>query len=120
MERFKAAYLKVYDSALVFSYNALSMLAPICFYIGLPAALLATLATIAQGAHRDPSLCTWRSPRRELAGGFVGNPDFYGLGIRLGVYMQWLASLIAYASLLRERRSLAAGYAIFSLSFAIA
>ena len=27
--------------------------------------------------------------------GFEGNSDFYGLGIRLGVYLQWLSSLVA-------------------------
>lgn len=27
--------------------------------------------------------------------GFVGNSDIYGLGIRLGIYLQWLTSLIA-------------------------
>lgn len=28
--------------------------------------------------------------------GFVGNSDFYGLGIRVGVFLQWLASLVQY------------------------
>ena len=27
--------------------------------------------------------------------GFSGNPDFYGLGIRLGVYLQWTTSILA-------------------------
>jgi len=27
--------------------------------------------------------------------GFDGNPDFYGLGIRLGIYLQWISSFLA-------------------------
>ncbi|KAF2002761.1 hypothetical protein P154DRAFT_417662, partial [Amniculicola lignicola CBS 123094] len=27
--------------------------------------------------------------------GTVGNPDFYGLGIRVGIYLQWLTALLA-------------------------
>ncbi|ORY19257.1 hypothetical protein BCR34DRAFT_209121 [Clohesyomyces aquaticus] len=27
--------------------------------------------------------------------GFLGNSDFYGLGIRIGIYLQWIASLLA-------------------------
>jgi hypothetical protein len=36
---------------------------------------------------------TQSRPRSEDCG-FVGNPDLYGLGIRLGVYFQWLSELI--------------------------
>jgi hypothetical protein len=44
--------------------------------------------------------------------GFDGDEDFYGLGIRLGVYLQWSASLIATAlqGLERERRRLTGAY----------
>lgn len=28
--------------------------------------------------------------------GFEGNPDFYGLGIRLGIYFQWITTLLAH------------------------
>ncbi|KAK4213834.1 hypothetical protein QBC37DRAFT_422438 [Rhypophila decipiens] len=31
--------------------------------------------------------------------GFEGNPDFYGLGIRLGIYLQWISSFLANISL---------------------
>ena len=32
--------------------------------------------------------------RRATCGGFSGNPDLYGLGIRLGIYLQWISSLL--------------------------
>jgi hypothetical protein len=35
------------------------------------------------------------SPRQELCPGIEGNPDFYGLGIRIGVYLQWLSSWLS-------------------------
>ncbi len=52
--------------------------------------------------------------------GFVGNSDFYGLGIRLGIYMQWAGSLIANAALPGERRSMAGAYAAFSVALLVA
>jgi hypothetical protein len=34
--------------------------------------------------------------RNEAAAcGFTGNPDIYGLGIRLGIYFQWIAAIIS-------------------------
>jgi hypothetical protein len=27
--------------------------------------------------------------------GFVGNPDLYGIGIRVGIYAQWFAALLS-------------------------
>lgn len=32
--------------------------------------------------------------RRESCDGFEGNPNLYGLGIRLGIYLQWISSLL--------------------------
>lgn len=117
MGELSAAYYKGYDSSYIFWYKLSSSVTPFLFFIGLPCALLALLVTVARGRHADPSQCASRVNEQC---GFVGDPDFYGLGIRLGVYMQWLASWIANASLPGERRSLAGGYAIFSLSLAIA
>lgn len=67
--------------------------------------------------HGDPQLCASRLDRSE---GFTGNPDFYGLGIRLGVYIQWLALLIANAFLPSERRAMAGAYAAFSIALLVA
>jgi hypothetical protein len=52
--------------------------------------------------------------------GFEGNPDFYGVGIRIGVYLQWLSSLTANAFLPDQRRSMAGAYAAFSIALFIA
>lgn len=53
--------------------------------------------------HMDPTTptlttnttTTMAAPSPELTCGFEGNSDIYGMGIRLGIYMQWLAALIA-------------------------
>ena len=53
--------------------------------------------------------------------GFTGNSDIYGLGIRLGVYLQWVAALISVvssrATILRELLDV---NTIFSLAIFIA
>ncbi|KAI1614504.1 hypothetical protein EDD36DRAFT_464339 [Exophiala viscosa] len=46
--------------------------------------------------------------------------DFYGLGVRLGLYLQWLSSLIANPFLHGERRSMAGAYLASSLALTIA
>ncbi len=82
-----------------------------------PVALLTwALVTYAQGTGKDPNACKGRN----LAHGFIGNSDFYGLGIRLGIYLQWLASLIANPLLKSERANMAGAYLTFSLALAIA
>jgi hypothetical protein len=52
--------------------------------------------------------------------GFTRNPDFYGLGIRIGVYLQWITSLTANILLPRERGYVAATYVLFSMSALVA
>lgn len=52
--------------------------------------------------------------------GFVGNSDFYGLGIRAGIYLQWLASLISHVKVPSQSRTMAASNMIFSLASFIA
>jgi hypothetical protein len=52
--------------------------------------------------------------------GFSGNSDIYGLGIRLGLYLQWLCSTLALASLRKEISSMAEAYIVFSLALFIA
>lgn len=88
-----------------------------------PIALLTwALITYAQERAKDPSACMQPlvNEDRKLTVGFIGNSDFYGLGIRLGIYLQWLASLIANPLLRGERASLAGAYLIFSLALAVA
>ena len=82
-----------------------------------PVALLTwALITYAQGAAKVDNICK----DRRLEPGFIGNSDFYGLGIRLGIYLQWLASLIANPLLKSERSNMAGAYLTFSLALAIA
>ena len=45
--------------------------------------------------------------------GFAGNPDIYGLGVRLGIYLQWLSCLLANHRLPDTRSALAQAYMIF-------
>ena len=52
--------------------------------------------------------------------GFQGDPDFYGLGIRVGLYLQWVACLIINGFVSEERRGVVTTYTILSLSITIA
>ena len=74
------------------------------------------LVTHAQGTAQDSNICN----DRYLTRGFTGDSDVYGLGIRLGIYLQWLASLIANPLLERERATMAGSYLTFALALAIA
>jgi hypothetical protein len=58
--------------------------------------------------HSGEELCKERSTED----GFEGDPDFYGLGIRVGLYIQWFASIVANVFLPEERRFMAAAYSI--------
>lgn len=52
--------------------------------------------------------------------GFKGDSDSYGLGIRLGVYLQWLTDLIITNCLEEERQYISMAYLIFSISIPVA
>ncbi|KAF4468670.1 hypothetical protein FALBO_4435 [Fusarium albosuccineum] len=52
--------------------------------------------------------------------GFTGEPDFYGLGIRLGIYLQWTSVLVIKTFNLRGRGGLAKSYVIFIFAIFIA
>ena len=52
--------------------------------------------------------------------GFQGDPDFYGLGIRVGIYLQWLTDLITTGFLEKDRHYVLMTYHIFSISITIA
>lgn len=51
---------------------------------------------------------------------FQGEPDIYGFGIRLGIYLQWTSVLIVRTFKLRGRASLAKSYVIFIFAFFVA
>src|SRR5436305_7407604 len=51
--------------------------------------------------------------------GFVGNPDLYGIGIRVGVYAQWLSALLANHFLSHSREDVHSAYFLFSFALII-
>ena len=58
---------------------------------------------------------------RTLSKGFIGNSDFYGLGIRAGMYFQWQASLVAGdATQPVEKRNMVAAFALSSFALWVA
>lgn len=83
-----------------------------------PLALLVfTCITYGQNGSTRQAKCTTRSHDA----GFTGNADFYGLGIRTGLYLQWLSSIIANTFLKTEwTRSMAGAYAASTLALFIA
>ena len=52
--------------------------------------------------------------------GFVGNSDIYGLGVRSGLYLQWVSSLLANHLLREESTALMRSYLIFHIALCIA
>lgn len=57
----------------------------------------------------------------ELCGeGFQGNPDAYGLGVRIGLYLQRFSSIIANQTSSETRAVLSQSYIIFLLAITIA
>ena len=52
--------------------------------------------------------------------GFIGNSDIYGLGVRSGLYMQWVSSLLANHLLREESAALMGSYLIFHIALCIA
>lgn len=52
--------------------------------------------------------------------GFEGNSDLYGLGIRLGVYFQWLSGFVVFIGLTSGRQALAEAYLAFLFAVLIA
>ena len=52
--------------------------------------------------------------------GFAGNTDLYGLGIRTGLYLQWLSSLLANNTLPETRQDIQKVYLVFSMAICFA
>jgi hypothetical protein len=52
--------------------------------------------------------------------GFVGNPDLYGIGIRVGIYAQWLAALLSNYLVSHYRDEVHSAYFMFSVGLAVA
>ena len=58
--------------------------------------------------------------RAQQAVGFQGDPDFYGLGIRIGLYLQWMSALVTNWFTPAERRAVITAYIVFSISITAA
>lgn len=78
--------------------------------------LIISLVLIAQRNTFDEAECRLR----EQSCGFEGNEDAYGLGIRLGVYLQWLATFLVSTVLHEEERPLMATSSVFSGALMVA
>lgn len=48
--------------------------------------------------------------------GFIGDADTYGLGIRIGIYLQWISCFIANQTLANVRERLAQAYLTFNVA----
>ena len=64
----------------------------------------------------SPSL----SAREPPSCGFPGNPDIYGLGIRLGLYLLWTSTILTYELLADEVSSAVDTNVVFFLSVGVA
>lgn len=88
--------------------------------------LLATFATIiwALIRHGERSKSTLdaacQNRLKDTLVGFDGDSDFYGFGIRLGIYLQWLTVLITTGYLEEDRQYVFMTYQIFSISITVA
>jgi hypothetical protein len=102
------------------SHKATAAFVAITLTCGPIALLTWALISHAQGSAEHSKACDARNLPEGAADGFTGDSDFYGLGIRLGIYFQWLASLIANPLLKAERASMAGSYLTFSLALAVA
>ena len=58
--------------------------------------------------------------RAQQAVGFKGDPDFYGLGIRIGLYLQWTSALVTNWFTPTERKAIITTYIVFSVSITVA
>lgn len=55
---------------------------------------LITSSVAAATSKHDPQPKQFNLARRAACNGFDGNDDLYGLGIRIGIYLQWISSLL--------------------------
>lgn len=58
--------------------------------------------------------------RAQQAVGFEDDPDFYGLGIRIGLYLQWTSALVTNWYTPTERKAVITTYIVFSISITVA
>lgn len=81
---------------------------------------LFTWALVRHGERSPGEIAALCESRSQQSSGFQGDADFYGFGIRLGLYLQWISSFITNCFTPTERESVVVTYVIFSLSITIA
>jgi hypothetical protein len=65
------------------------------------------------------ALCDARHNRNGECG-FQGNPDMYGLGLRLGIYLQWLACNLSLTFVAHPEKDLPDASLVYSFAIALA
>lgn len=81
---------------------------------------LLTWALVRYGERSSGEVGTLCNSRSQQSSGFGGDSDFYGLGIRLGLYLQWASSFITNWFTPTEREPVVVTYIIFNLSITMA
>ncbi len=72
-----------------------------------------------RAAQENAALCKARlKPNGEC--GFQGNPDMYGLGLRLGVYLQWFACNLSLTFVAHPEKNLPDASLVYSFAIALA
>lgn len=59
-------------------------------------------------------------PAAQTRCGFAGNSDLYGLGIRVGIYLQWISSIIVNHFLSSQIKNYAATNIVFGFAICVA
>jgi hypothetical protein len=67
-------------------------------------------------ASRTSASPVTKNPDPTLICGFTGDSDTYGLGVRLGMYLQWIATFLATAYRLESARSIRTANTTFQLA----
>jgi len=77
----------------------------------LPALWTASIINIGGPLKQDSTSCLTREHEK----GFRGNSDFYGLGVRLGIYFQWIAATLAMRFMPSARHLVVGSYILFQV-----
>lgn len=81
--------------------------------------LILAIVIFAASTSGKPASLGGPHTQRDEACGFDGNSDLYGLGIRVGIYMQWASSFIMYGWYPEGREGLTESYIVFLFAILI-
>lgn len=82
--------------------------------------ILITWAITKYGERSSEEIDRQCRDRSQQSIGFKGDADFYGLGIRLGIYLQWASAFLTNWFTPFEREPFTVTYFVFSISLTIA